>query len=199
MPIAAALTSLLTDVYAITKRPDLVAQTTNAVKAAALKAHRSDFYAKDLYETGLEFVTSAFYQDIPYKQIIPRYRAMKYLRKYDAVGDVAGAFFTIITPEQVLDSYNISREDVIYLSGDLLSIRSSTQFQFALFGCYLNPDITETGFNSWIATDQPYLIEYDAAVTIFKAIGFDEQATVYQKMVLDQYAELKMEIATKGE
>ena len=50
---------LLSDVYAVTNRPDLVADTKLAVRTATLKAHRSDFYPKDLFETGLTFSTPA--------------------------------------------------------------------------------------------------------------------------------------------
>jgi len=43
-----SLAQLSTDVIALTKRPDLVAETTLAVKMATLKAHNSDYYPRDL-------------------------------------------------------------------------------------------------------------------------------------------------------
>ena len=54
----ATFTELCNDVYTMTKRPDLVAETKLAVKAATLKAHQSDFYPKDIYETGIQFSRS---------------------------------------------------------------------------------------------------------------------------------------------
>ena len=49
----ASFTSLLNDVYTITNRPDLIAETKLAVKQATLKMHQSDYYPKDLFETGI--------------------------------------------------------------------------------------------------------------------------------------------------
>jgi hypothetical protein len=39
-----SLATILTDVYELTGRPDLVAETTLAVKNATLKAHHLDFF-----------------------------------------------------------------------------------------------------------------------------------------------------------
>ena len=39
---------ILEEVYLITNRRDLEAQTKSAIKKATLKAHQSDFYYRDL-------------------------------------------------------------------------------------------------------------------------------------------------------
>jgi len=43
----ATLNSLMDDVYILTNRPELVAETRLAVKKATLKLHQLDFFAKD--------------------------------------------------------------------------------------------------------------------------------------------------------
>ena len=144
----AAFSSIVSEVYNLTNRPDLVAETETAVKAATLKAHASDFYPKDLFESGVIFDTAAYFQSLGYKQLLPRWRSLEYLRKYDAVGMVAGDFLKVITPEQTLDSYSINKENVVYLAGDMLEIRSNTQLQYILLGCYLHPDVTVDGYTS---------------------------------------------------
>lgn len=188
----ATFASLLADVITVTKRPDLVDQTTLAVKAATLKAHHSDFYPKDLFESGVQFTTSDYLQSLEYKALIPRYRALKYIRKTD-IDEALGPFLTVITPEQSLDSYGVNKEDVVYLAGSVLNIKSSTNLQYIILGCYLHPDVTALTWNSWIAEDHPFAIIYEAISIVFKGIGYDEQASMYQKLVADQYAELKID------
>lgn len=183
---------LCSEVYTITGRPDRVAETESAVRAATLKAHQSDYYWKDLYETGIAFDSSAYYQSLDYRALLPRYRALKYLRKYDYVGGVAGKFLTVLTPEQILDRYATEKDDVVYAAGAYLQFKLSTQEQYFLLGCYLNPDVTKATYTSWIAIDHPWCIIYDASSTVFKAIGKDEEAATYKQLVAEQFAELKI-------
>lgn len=49
----ASLNSLVSDVYTLTNRPDLVAETALAVKKATLKMHHVDFFARDIWESGI--------------------------------------------------------------------------------------------------------------------------------------------------
>jgi hypothetical protein len=196
--MSTSLAALQAEVYKLTNRPDLINETEVAVKAATLKAHQSDFYSKDLFESGVIFDSAEYLQSLDYKALVPQYRALKYIRKSDVSG-LEGAFLEVISTEQVLDGYGVTREDVVYLGGLYLQIRSSTELQYILFGCYENPVITASAFSSWIADEHPYAVIFDAVATVFKTIGFDEQAAIYKQMVAEQYAELKMELAVKGE
>lgn len=183
---------LCSEVYTLTGRPDRVAETESAVKSATLKAHQSDFFYKDLYETGVVFDTSAYTQSLDYRSLLPRFRAMKYLRKWDNVGQVAGKSLTLIPPELIMDRYQVEKDDVYYLAGAFVQIKSSTQEQYYLLGCYLNPDITKATYSSWIALDHPYVIIYDAAATVFKAVGKDEEAAAFKQLIAEQYQELRI-------
>jgi hypothetical protein len=116
---------------------------------------------------------------------------VKYIRKSDVDGE-PGDFLTLKTPEEILDRYGYQKEDIFYVAGDVIQIKSSTELQYIFFGCYLNPDITESGYNSWIALDHPYAIVYEAAITIYKAIGFDEQGTVFSRLAAEQLEMLRM-------
>lgn len=182
---------LLAEVYTLTNRPDLVAETKLAVKAATLKAHQSDYFYKDLFETGITFSTADYIQSLDYRELLPRYRALKYIRKSDAAGAL-GDFLSVITPALALDRYGSQRADVCYTAGALIQIKSSTSLQYILFGCYLNPNITEAGYSSWIALDHPYAIVYEAATTLFKTTGQDEQASVYQRLAKEQFDLIKV-------
>lgn len=188
----ATFAELLSDTYLLTNRPDLVNETKMAVKAATLKLHHTDFYPKDLYETGISWSPVSYIQSLDYRSLIPRWRSFKFLRKYDATTSTPGDFFSLLVPEQVLDSYNQARSDICYLAGESLEIKSSTQDDNMIIGCYIHPDITEGNFTSWVALDHPYAIVYEAAASLFKMIGYDEQATMMKQMVVEQVMELRM-------
>lgn len=183
---------LLTEVYNITARPDLADLTKSAVKAATLKAHQTDFYSKDIYETDITFTVSSYIQSLDYVAQINNWRALKYLRKYDTVSASAGDFFTVLTPEEVIDEWGRERTDVAYVAGRILEIKSSTEFNRVLLGCYVNPIVTEGGYSSWIANLYPYAIIHEAARVVFGTIAQQAEATAQKEFVAEQYAELKI-------
>jgi hypothetical protein len=186
------LSELIAEVYTLTNRPDLVAQTLSAVRAATLKIHQSDYYYKDLFETGISFTTAAYLQQIEFRNLIPLWRSFKYLRKTDITGTEQGTLFDIIQPEVVLDSYGVNRANVCYVAGTVIQVRSDTQVQYALLGCYVNPNITETGYNSWVALDHPYAIVFEAASLVFKMIGDTDQFAAYNQLAGIQMGEVRM-------
>lgn len=193
----ATFAELVSDVYTLTNRPYLVEETKLAVKMATLKAHQSDYYPKDLFEVGLAWPDPAFIQSIEYRTLIPRWRAFKYLRKY--AGSSLGEFFKLLTPEETLDGYGINRENICYLAGEMLEIRSNTQDTNMIIGCYLNPITTEQGFTSWIALDHPYAIVFEAARIIFRQVGAVDEANNMRTEVAEQYMILKQEVSAYGE
>lgn len=169
------LAALLTEVYSLTNRPDLVTQSTTAVKAATLKLHGMDYFYKDLVDTSILFAAAAKLQSFDYKLTFPLWRNIKYLRKYDATLNEGTDFLDIIPPDFVVDGYSINRENVCYMAGSLLNIRSSSDEIRYLIGYYRNPDITTDGWDSWIADELPYAIVFEAAKTVFKIIGKDDE------------------------
>lgn len=183
----ATFAELVADVKLMTNRPDLDAETKLAVKAATLKAHHIDFFPKDLYEVAIVWNPVAFIQSLSYRSLIPRWRSFKYLRKYTpAAGSepaVDGVFFKMIDPANAVDDYGVNKDNVCYIAGEDLDIRSSTEDQYMLLGCYVHPDITESAYNSWIALDYQYAITYEATSKIFKTIGYDEQSVDRKSVV----------------
>lgn len=190
-----SLASLVNDVYALTNRPDLVGETSLAVRNATLKAHNLDFFDKDLLETGISFDYANTLQSLEYRSLIPRWRALKYLRKYYLVSGTDGTpgeMLTVLTPDSLLDSYSKNKENVCYLAGQEIKIRSSTACTHYLLGCYIHPNVTADEYSSWIADEQPAAIIYEAAAIVFKTIGYDEQVATYRNMVLQEYQQLQM-------
>lgn len=182
---------LQTEVYALTNRPDLVAETKTAIKAATLKAHQSDFYSKDLHETQITADAAAYVHGIDYISLVSNFRALKYLRKYTPADTSVGAFLEIVEPEEILDSYGRDRTDIAYVAGRVLEIKSSTEITSMIMGCYVFPIITDSNYASWVAQLYPYAIVYEAARVLFKTIGYDEQAAAYERLSAEQFVLLR--------
>jgi len=183
---------LVAEVYLLTNRPDLVTQTKSAIKAATLKAHKSDFYSKDIFETGVEFDTADFRQSLDYISLLSNFRAIKYLRIVTDQNDDSGALIEIVTPEETLDSYNLNRSNIAYVAGRVLEIRSATSFSKCLLGCYVIPVLREADYLSWVAEQFPFVIIYEAVRVIFATIGQLEESNGYRGLVAEEFNLLKM-------
>lgn len=194
---SAQLTALLTDVYSITGRPDREADTVLAIKQATLKAHHSDYYPRDRLEKGFSFQTAAYIHSLDYKALVPQYRALNYLRKADldttqAGVYIGGAFIEVLSdPSIALDSYQVTKLDVVYLAGEVLQIRTTDSRSTFIIGAYINPVLTTAGFNSWIAADFEYVVIYEAARLVFKGIGKDDEAAAMERLKVENLALLK--------
>ena len=184
---------LVAEVYLITNRPDLEGETKSAVRAATLKAHQSDFYSKDLFETGVEFPSSDYKQSLDYITLVSNYRSLKYLRRVEDENDDVGAFFDIIAPEESLDSYGINRSDIAYVAGRVLEIRSKVAFSKALFSCYVNPIVREGAYSSWVADQFPYAIIHESARRIFAAVGQMEESNGQLRLVAEEFNLLRQQ------
>lgn len=175
------------EVFLLTNRRDRVAETESAIRAATIKAHKSDFYARDIFETGIQFPTSDYRQQLDYTQFISNFRAFKYFRRAEDAEDDSGPFFEIITPDAILDSYGINRTNIAYVAGRILEIRSDVEFQFGLLGVYVLPIVRTGAYSSWVAEQQPYVIIYESVRTLFKSFGQDEESATYTRLVAEEY------------
>ncbi len=186
------LAELAADVYTLTSRPDLVNETSLAIRSATLKAHMTDYYSKDIYEVRITTDTTDYIHGIDIYSIVANFRSLKYLRKYDLANAAVGSFLEILEPEEILDSYGRDRVDVAYIAGRVIEIKSSTQIDNLILGCYVLPITTATDYASWIADLYPSAILYEAARQVFKAIGHAEQAAEFTRLVGEEYALLRM-------
>ncbi len=179
------------EVKVITNRPDLVAETASAIKAATLKAHQSDFYSKDIYETGMQFAEYSYRQSLDYISLFANFRAIKYVRIVENEFDIYGIPVEIVKVEELLDSYGHQRTNIAYVAGRVLEIRAEVPFKYILTGCYVFPTTTPTGYRSWVAEQYPWAIIYEAARVVFKMCGLSEEANGMRELVAEQYSAMK--------
>lgn len=185
---------LVAEVLVIVKRPDLQTRIEGAVRAATLKMHQSDFFYKDLYETAVEFENEFNIQNFLPNEIYPNFRKPKYVRFWN--GDASGGPGLFLKPIQIensMDAYGAIKDNVFYMAGQLLQIRTSPAVKRVLFGAYLHPVVTPAEkYASWIADEYPYAIIYEAARAIYRSIGFQEQASEYSQLMAEILTEIKM-------
>lgn len=206
MSNAFTLPQLVSAVYTETARPDMVAETLQAVLSSTLKMHTIDLFYKDVLTASITFDSPTYIQTLD-TQTLPFYRKLAYLRKddprytaYEAnpysnpappftiAGTViptslARSFLKSISPDDILDDYLSERVDVVYQAGSTIFIRSSTALQFANAGWYSYPNLdmqnNNIGYKSWIAESYPYAIIYDAASALLQKIGLTDAARKY--------------------
>lgn len=188
------LSQLITAVYTETNRPDLAAETLQAVLEATQSIHSLDNFYKDIYESRVVFDNPTSYIQTLDTNALPRFRKFSYIRKsagpyglqslqYSTMTSNQTGLLTEITAADFLDSYGYEKRDVWYAAGSQINIKSSTPLQYAAVGWYQFPVLDATGitFSSWIAREQPYSIVYKAAGSIFAKIGEDKPWAIYMK------------------
>jgi hypothetical protein len=185
------LNELRDEVYLITNRPDLEARTLSAIRSRTLYLHQQEYYYKDIRESGIDLGEEKFIHSWEFKTLIPQWRALKYLRKSDISG-LMGDRIDVLDTDAGLDNYKLSRTNVCYVAGDNLQINSSTPIRYIFAGWYANPDVTLTGFSSWIANDHPFAIIYGAAAQIFKSVGNTEEFNAYALLEREQLVALNV-------
>lgn len=189
------LAELKDEVYTITNRSDLSAETTLAIRMATLKAHQSDYYYKDILEEGVIFAQKDNLLSFEVRELVPRWRALKYFRRCDLDSngnEVPMEFLEILTPEEILDSYSRQKENVCYMAGLELKIRVCPSWDKFLMGCYVHPKVLEDNYDSWVADEYPLTIIYEAAGIIFNMIGLQEQKAIFKAAADAEIVTLKL-------
>lgn len=175
---------LQAEVFVITNRPDLVADTQLAIRKATTKLHSIDTFPKDLQETQLIIPVPAANVQIDTNANFPRMRSIAYIRDATTLTATAlrNKIFEQISPRALMDEYQMEKTNCWYLGGQVINLKSSTTVSALLVGYYANPVITPVGsFSSWIAVEQPYSIIEEAAATIFRMTGNAEMARFYDQ------------------
>lgn len=194
------LAEIQAEVYSLTNRPDLVGDTLVAIRAATLKMHHTDFYYKDICEAVLNLQTASYVNSFE-TSLLANYRAMAFIRKWYPegidlqTGQATGRAAAKLTPvdfNSVMDSYGRDKNDVYYIAGRSVNMKLADALATFLVAWYKHPVVSSASFSSWIAEEHPYAIVYDAAATVFKGIGYDEQATRFGGLVAEQVAMIKL-------
>lgn len=191
----ATLASLADDVYVITARPDLVAETKVALRKAIYKCHAADTFKQDLHQEILdlsmhtELAPDSFRWAVPLSTF-PRLRRPHLLQvpPYRALIEP----FKEISPEDILDSYRYERFNYFFIAGAMMTVRNVTGHSELEFTYYRWPDVDpQNPIGSFICDQFPDMVIEEAAGAVFRMIGKDEEFQRYQMFFAENLAMLR--------
>jgi len=174
------LGELCSDVYVLTGRPGLAAETQLAIRTAARKFHLWDFWMRDKQEKLLKYsaTSNAFTVDIP--SVFANWRKFDYIRTYDQVAATPkDKYIKAVAPSSIFDEFSRNKEDVCYVAGTNLQMKTADAEDAFLVGWYTYPNLGVNNFSSWIADMYPELLVEEAAGRIMQAIGMVEEGNKF--------------------
>jgi len=174
---------ILAEVKLLSKRGDIDDKIAAAIRVAATRAHRLDYFWRDRVEVQLAWTTDATLVDINIINWLPRYRATDYIRYWDPSTLVLGGMLDQLDPRNVLDDYNYEKVDRYYNAGDVIKLKFQWPTKGVQVAYYADPVLTPTSFGSWIADKFPDIIIQGALAQVYNWTGKQEEARVVNAMV----------------
>lgn len=161
-----------------TRRPEISAVTKAAVRTAVLRAHHIDFFPRDLSTSVITYTPAAseFYDVANLSTVIPHLRSIKTLYGIEATTVKPVEQLEYREADDLYDGEGDRRRHIYTMLGDTLRIYPDVQTGRVQAYAYVNPTVTESGFNSWIADLYPDDIAVWAAAVVFARTGFAEMA-----------------------
>lgn len=209
------LLSLAADVYVITNRPDLVAETKVAIRKAIRKFHGADTFKRDLrtqrvdmkvltptepnqYRWAIDLATFTRwrrFKSVNYPAgLIPPYNQIPAPMRDIAYGVNRTNNFVEISPDNLYDGYGYERLNYFMVVGNTVNVKSGWYIDLLEFAYYQWPEIPasdSTTLGSWIATDYPDAIVEEASGQVFKMIGKDEEFNRFNALFLENLSILR--------
>lgn len=191
----ATISDLAQDVYVITNRPDLVSETTVAIRKAIRKFHGADLWQRDLRTMPIDLSAyiphhpNDFRWDFPLTSF-ERFRRMSDLRAPLGAGSQGHGGkvhpeFAFLTADNLFDQYRQEKQNYFYVAGQSIVVKASWGIPKLEAVYYQWPNIpADLGapLDSWIASDYPDSIVEEAAASVFKMIGKDDEHNRYLSM-----------------
>lgn len=198
--MAQTMSTMLTELDLITNRPDLVDESVLAIQAATLKAHRLDFFPRDLASAKLTLLGAAYNHTIALTPTTTRLRSIHSVSRHDEddATKPIKKYLELIAPDDLLDGYESRRTDIAYRLGTELIIKAELEINYLEITYYTYPDVGT--YSSWFADIYQHAILYAAAATIFRLVGSMDESNSYLRMALAEFdmvkaAEVAIDIA----
>lgn len=172
---------LLAEITLLSRRADMADKIAIALRMTTLRAHRADYFWRDLVEANVTF-TAAQTVTVDVSTSFTRFRQMNYVQYYDPLYDTMGSMLEEVDPSDILDDYNYFKADRWYLAGVNLQANFSMQANGLRVGYWQNPNVTAAGYNSWIATDLPDLLVQGSLAYLYNMTGKQEEAKALNRM-----------------
>ena len=162
---------LLDEIYTLTKRSDLVAETGVALRNAVRMAHKSGKFWRDLAQVTINNLALDTVQEVDIPTYLPRLKQVAYIRS-TANNDLQ---LKEVRIDDLLDEDNYARTNVYWGLGTKLKIRAYAAEASYQVAYWRYPVVSpSTAFDSWIAEDHSDALILPAATTVLQMIGENE-------------------------
>jgi hypothetical protein len=204
---------LLDNVYTVTNRPDLIAETTLAIQKATIKEHSAIDWPRDLQSSNviaLDNTAGNWKYAIQVSDIAlaSTVRKIKTIREvlattpnvfYTFQGYWGEVDFTEQAADNIFDNYGLERYNYYLREGTNIILTAYRQVDQIGVVYYSLPITIPASYASWIADMYPYVIYEAATADIFKLIGKTDESQLYrQKMGDNRLDIIKSEIGVLG-
>lgn len=180
-------------VVAQTKRPDIAATTSAAIRTATLRAHHVDFFPRDLNEGVLTYTPSStanYYEFANLSSLLPRARSVKFIQGIDSATARPMEKLEYREIDDLYDSDGNKRASTYTMVGDTLRIFPALATGAATAFYYKNPNVNGLEYSSWIADTYPDELAMWAAAIVFARTGFAEMALDFQRTHVQPFREM---------
>lgn len=178
---------MVNDIITLTARPDLADETALALRTATNNAHFSDGYPRDLVTQSVQLPNASYQTTLNIPTLFPKFRGLSQLKgldvNYSVLADGETSRIEVVELNDIYDDYNVIKNNIAYVAGESINIRSLTNTYGFLVEWFKAPETKRDNYNSWIAQLYPDVILYWAASLVLDTNGNEEKATKFMKQV----------------
>jgi len=204
---------LIDSTIILTKRPDLVSETTLALKKAIIKEHSAIDYPRDLATVTHELVQpdpnnyrySITLEDLEVSATLSKIKHVsEVIQQTDVQHSFSGYWgsliFTEIAPDDLFNNYNREKAAYYYRAGNTINIVAPRLVENIGIQYYAFPDLSDTDvYSDWLADLYDYVLYTHAAAEVFRLIGKTDEYRAQLAAVLDnRFDVIKREIGEIG-
>lgn len=175
---------LLDDVITLTARQDLADESAIALRTATQTVHGAFNFPRDLVTKFVKLPNPSFLTGLDIQVLLERFRALSTVRITDINDNpVNSPEIDIVEIGDIYDpEYRTIKNNIAYVAGTALNIRSSISAYGYLIDFYQVPFVRREQYNSWIAQLYSDPILYLAASIVLQTNGNEEKAASYMRM-----------------
>lgn len=199
--MAVSLNDVIIQVYTYTNKSFLVNETKLAVKNATTKMHTvgmvqgvsaAMYYDRDLLTSIVPVTASAdmrYSLDLSSGVTYPRFRKEFSISQYNSSRTGREMQFEQLAADNLFDqAYKLEKTNYFTRIGTALNINASIALDNIQLLYYAYPNITDTGYSSWIADMNIDAIAVEAARLVFAMTGMMEEAAAF-KLLSDSFVQ----------
>ena len=177
---------LVQKVFGITGSTNMLAETIDAIDRATRDAHNANKWQRDVQYVSVHFGPEDGCPSKERQVILPNL--------FKRITEVMVKMPREAKPQpiKVAKSYSAHLNDSstakAVLLGNVLHVVATDVFNDLIIGGHSRPDVSDTGYNSWIAVDYPNVIIYNAAAQVLSDLGDASSVVNFQlgKSALDR-------------